>query len=338
MGVLSRRRSCLLAVTLIFVCCAGIIAQNRGNSSVSGFVFDPDQRPVSEITVELMNEFNSILARIRTDGSGRFYFPGLGQGRFAIRVRPFGTGFIEQTVEIEIAGIGARGQAIADNVQKDIHLRLRRSATSIPFRNAVIFAQEVPKEAEALYKDAVSDLDGNRPQTGVISLEKAVAAFPTYFAALQRLGSVRLGEQRFEEAAAIFTRAIAVNDRSFDCWYGLAYANYSLRMYKEAGLAAEKAVFMKPASVEANLLLGMTQRSLKDLPAAEKTLKKAAKLSEGSSPDVHWQLALLYGKDMNRFSDAAKELEQFLDLSPDAPNKEEIKKLIKQFKDKAKAG
>jgi Flp pilus assembly protein TadD len=326
----------LLAPSLLIgISAASAIAQTRG-STISGYVFDPSQRAVSDITVELRNEYNSAVTRLRTDSSGRYYFTGVAHGRYNIRVLPFGTNFMETSVEVEITGIGMRGQAIADNVQKDVYLRLRKSASSTPFINAVIYAQEVPREAQVLYNDAVVDLGRERPQTGVESLERAITIFPTYFAALQRLGAVWLAQGKFEEAAQLFGRALAVNDKSFDCWYGLAYANFSLKKYKDSAVASEKAVLLKPESLEATLLYGMTQRILKDFANAEKTLKKAVKLAEGTSPDVHWQLALLYGKDQTRYAEAAKELEQYLALSPDAPNKEDVKKLIKTFRDKAK--
>jgi len=309
------------------------LAQNR--SSISGFVFGPDRRPVSQIIVELRSEFSTI-GRVRTDGSGRFYFHGLSQGRFTIRVMPLGTALEERSEEVEIAGIGVRGRPVPENVQKDIYLRARRQAESTPFVNAVVYAQEVPKEAEALYKDAVQDLDSQRVQSGIESLEKAVATFPEYFMALQRLGIVRLQQERYDDAAAIFTKALAVNDRCFDCWYGVGYANFTTRKFPEAITASENAIKLKADSVEANLLLGMAHRLNKDFPKAETAMKAAAKHSDGTSAEVHWNLALLYGKDMNKFAEAAKELEAFLKLFPDAPNKEDIKKLIKQFKDKAK--
>jgi len=89
--------------------------------------------------------------------------------------------------------------------------------------------------------------------------------------------------------------------------------------------------------MEAHLLLGMCLRMTKEFDRSELSLKQAAKIADGTSAEVHWQLALLYGKEMNRFADAAKELESYLKVAPEVPNKEEIKKLIKQFKDKAKA-
>ncbi len=250
---------------------------------------------------------------------------------------PLGTDFIEQSVEVEISGIGARGQALSDNVQKDIYLKVRKGAGNAPFKNEVVYAQEVPPEAQELYKNAIAELDRDKPDTGSAALEKAVAVFPSYFAALQRLGALRLVQNRFEEAIEAFTRAIAVNERSFDCWYGLAYASYAVRNYAEATSAAEKALVLRADSVEALLLLGMSQRLTKNVEGAEKNLKKALKLSGGTSADTHWQLALLYGKDLARYADAAKELEQFLTLSPDAPNKEDIRKLIKRFREKARS-
>jgi tetratricopeptide (TPR) repeat protein len=321
---------------LLFLLLAGdASAQGATNrSSISGFVFGPNRQPVGQVIVELRGEFSTI-GRTRTDGSGRFYFPGLPQGRYTIRVLPLGTPLEEKSEDVEIAGLGARGRPLSDNIQQDVYLRPRRDAGATPFQNAVVYAQEVPKEAEALYKRAEEDLNSQRVQSGIVNLEKAVDTFPTYFLALQRLGIIRLQQERYEEAAGVFVKALAINDRCFDCWYGIAYANYAVRRFPESVGASEKAIALKGDSVEANLLLGMAHRLNKNFPKAEQAMKIAAKNSEGNSADVHWNLALLYGKDMNKFAEAAKELEAFLKLSPDAPNKEDIKKLIKQFKDKA---
>jgi tetratricopeptide (TPR) repeat protein len=324
--------SILSSLFLLFSLTNSFGQQNR--STISGFVFDDARRPISQVIVELKGEF-STLGRVKTDGSGRFYFGGLAQGRYTVRVMPLGTGLSEQSEEIEIAGMGVRGQLLAENVQKDVYLKPRRTAATVPFQNAVVFAQEVPREAEDYYKKAIEDLDSQRTLAGIENLEKAVASFPQYFMALQRLGLVRLTQNRFNEAADIFTRAAAVNDRCFDCWYGLSFAKYSVRNLPESVTASEKAVALKQDSVEANLLLGMSYRLTRDFVKAEKSMRRAAKMSGGDNSDVHWNLALLYGKDMERFSDAANELELYLKAAPDVPNKNEINKLIKQFKNKS---
>ncbi len=325
-----------------FVVFAGVLLSAQlayaqgGRSSISGYVFDPSKRPVGQVVVELKNEF-SIVARITTDGSGRFYFTGLGHGRYTIIAKPLGTNLMQQSVEIELAGMGSRGQAIPDNQQKDIYLRQRPGADAVPFQNVVVFAQDVPKEAEDQYKRGMDDLASQRIPSGIQAIERAVAIFPDYFMALQQLGIVRLTQEQFDDAIEMFGKALAVNEKCFDCWYGVAYAKYSLSQFEDAAKASVRAAGLRPDSVEAGLLAGMAYRSLKDAAKAEQYLKAAAKAANGSSADVHWQLALLYGRDGDRYGEAAKELEAFLKASPDAPNKEDIKKLIKQFKDKAKA-
>ena len=50
---------------------------------------------------------------------------------------------------------------------------------------------------------------------------------------------------------------------------------------------------------------------------------------------VNWELALLYGRDMKRYADAAKELKLFLKESPDAKDAAAIKKLIDEYEAKA---
>jgi tetratricopeptide (TPR) repeat protein len=263
----------------------------------------------------------------------------LNQGRYTVRVRPIGTDLVEQSAEVELTGTGVRGQPLSDTIQKDFYLKPRKNTGIVPFKNAVIYAQDVPKDAEKLFKEGAADIGSGRIESGAESLGKAIAIFPTYFSALQQLGAVRLSQGKFDEAIGLFKRALAVNDRGFDSWYGLGFANYSTRRFPEAAAASEKAVFLQADSLEANLLYGMCSRIVKDFPNAEKALKRAAKLAEVPSADVHWQLALLYGKDMTRFAEAAKELERYLELIPDAPDKqkEDVKKLIKQFKERARS-
>ena len=322
---------------VLFVAAPMIVSAQPNRSSISGFVFDKGRNPIANIYVELRSEYSTV-GRVRTDGSGKFYFPGLPQGRFEIIVRPFGTDFEEQSVEVEIAGIGVRGQALADHVQRDIYLRPRKGASAPMGRASVVYAQQVPAQAESLYKSAVSDIESQRLDEGIAGLEKAIEAFPTYFAALERLGRAYLDKKRYDDATSMFDRAIKVNSRCYDCWFSIAQAKYAERKFTEAIEAGEKAQAEGAEYTETKLLVGTAYRLTKNFEKAEEALKAANKSADGRSSDAHWQLALLYGKDQQRYAEAAKELEAYLKLEPEATNKNEIKNLIKQFKDKAKAG
>ncbi|HVQ39799.1 MAG TPA: tetratricopeptide repeat protein [Pyrinomonadaceae bacterium] len=321
----------LIGALLVPLFVIQVQAQSTPRSTASGFVFDPYRRPVPDIRVELMNEVNSVLQRTRTDGSGRFFFSNLSSGRFIIRVLSVGTDFEEQTQDIEIAGIGAFGRQLTDNVQKDIHLRFRKENASVGA--GAIFVQDVPDEAKFLFEGAVSDLQANRTQAATDRLESALKVFPTYYSALEKLGLIYIGQEKFENAREVFTKAVAVNSRSFNGWYGLSYANFVLKHAAAAVEAAQKAVSLNSQSADAQLFYGLSLRQAKRYEEAEKSLRQADKLFKGQSPDVHWNLALLYAHNLKRYNDAATELELYLTITPDHPNAENIRKLIKQYRE-----
>ena len=302
-------------------------------STISGFVFDPERRPLGEIKVELLNDVNNVVQRTKTTGSGRFFFRAVSQGRFQIRVLPLGTNYEEQTQEVELYGIGASGRPIADNIQKDFYLRLRKPSSSSSTGNGAIFVQEIPEEAKTIYQKALSDLESNRVEAGVEGLEKALKLFPTYYLALEKLGLVYTTQEKYDKALDVFGKAVEVHSRSFNGWYGLSYAHYALKQSEAAVEAAQKAVSLNSNSEDALLFLGLSLRQAKRYEEAEKPLKQADKITKGASPDVHWNLALLYAHNLNRYKDAANELELYLRTSPGTPHADNIKKLIKKYRE-----
>ena len=326
------RRNSLIAALFVSVLLISIFAlQARGQvpstgNTITGFVFDPQRRPIAQVYVELIDDVNSVLQRMRTDGSGRFVFRGVSHGRFQVRVLALGTIYEDQTQEVETSGRPSR-----DTVQKDFYLRLRKSGpVSAP---GTIFAQEIPEEAKTIYQRAVADLDRSRLEDGVAGLESALKIFPDYYLALERLGLIYLTQQKYEKAVGVFGKAVVVNPRSFNGWYGLSISHYALKRSDAAVEAAQKAVTLNSNSADALLALGVSLRQAKRYEEAEKPLKQADKITKGLSPDVHWHLALLYAKNLNRFSDAANELELYLKTTPDTSQTENIRKLIKQYRE-----
>ena len=310
------------------------VRQNR--NTINGFVFDSQRRPVAQVYIELQNDVYSTLARTKTDGSGRFSFGGLSAGRFYIRILPYGTNFEEQTQEVEIVNFIAPGRSVSENVQRDFYLRVRRNEVDSKAVTGVVFVQDVPEQARKSYQKAVAQLDDKKIEAGITELKNALKLFPDYYQALERLGNEFIKQQKYQDAQEVFKKAVAVNTRSYSGWYGLGYASYALNLSGTAVEAAEKAVSLNPNSIEALLLLGISQRQAKLYDKAEKSLKQADKSAKGKSADVHWNLALLYAHNLNRFREAADELELFLKAEPNAENVEAIKKLIKQFREKTR--
>lgn len=306
-----------------------IYAQN-GNR-IGGNVFGADRRPLDNINVELLNDYNSTIARTRTNGSGRFIFNGLSSGRFIIVVQPFGTEYEEQRQEVEIQNLNVGGRTFGvANEQRDFYLKLRKNAR--PLINEVVFAQEVPADAKKLYEKAVAALDDKKQKEGFEALKSALEIFPKYFAALERLGREYVQLGHFEAAQILLAIAVDVNPRSYRSWYGLAYAQYSQKLLKDSLNSINKAIELNPTSYDGLLLYGVILRQLGKFEDAEKQLIKSKE--SYATPEVHLQLGILYANHMKRYKDAVKELKAYLKLSPDAKNAADVKKTIKELETK----
>jgi tetratricopeptide (TPR) repeat protein len=198
--------------------------------------------------------------------------------------------------------------------------------------------QEVPVEAEKLYKKALSDLDAKRQPEGLAGLRAAIQIFPRYYYALERLGSeyIKLGTPEAMEAAAILLdSATQVNPRGFKSWYGLAYAHYVLGNVANSSAAIQKALEINATSPDALLLNGVLLRNAKKYGEAEKQLVKARDIAKNTLPRIHKELGLLYGKYMDKYPDAVKELKMYLKSVPEAKDAEELKKLITEYESKS---
>jgi tetratricopeptide (TPR) repeat protein len=325
----------LLNIIIVFCFTNTVKAQisSANRSSVSGYVFDTKRNPISQLPVELLNDLDTVVQRTKTDGSGRFFFRGLSGGRYSVRVITSGINLEAETQDIVISDLGALGRQTADNVQADFYLHARKTNGVQGNDNGVLFAQDIPSKAKEIYDQAVSDIDKRQNEAAIQKLQTAIKIFPDYYAAIEKLGLEYINRKKLSDAQNLFVRAVKINARSFTSWYGLCYANFYLQNSSEAIKAGKQAITLSP-NVDVLLLVGLAQRQIKDYTEAEKTLLQAKRLGGEQSADVNWNLALLYAHNLNRYKDAANELELFLKARPNNPDEENIKKLIKQFRQK----
>ncbi|MBX7171368.1 MAG: carboxypeptidase regulatory-like domain-containing protein [Pyrinomonadaceae bacterium] len=309
----------------------------QGNNAISGFVFGLENKPVPSVTVELQDDLNRMISRTETNGAGRYNFSGLGRGRYNVKVFPIGTGYQEQLREVEITGIGMSGSGGAETVQQNFNLQLKPNSTAVAnLKNNVVFAQDVPKEAQKIYEKAIDDLKDKKREAGIAELKQSLEIFPTYYLALERLAKEFIEQQDYKNALETANKCVGVNDKSYECWYVIGYSDYKFKNSEEAAQALEKAVLILPNSVNAYFLLGVNQRQIGKFEAAEASLLKAKKLTATPISDIHWHLALLYTNNLKKYKEAIQELELFLKAKPDFDETEKVQNLIQRLKEKLK--
>lgn len=324
---------CLCALVTLFA-----LPQMISASTISGYVYAESSRlGLVDVDVELENDIQTI-ARTKTDGSGRYTFPGLGDGRYTVKVMPFRYDYADQGATVEIQTFGVRGAGIGNTlITHDFYLLPRRGTLS-EGEMGVVFAQDVPENARRLYETAVVDLSRNRKTEGIQGLREAVKAFDKYYAAIHRLGMEMFAKGQYAEAAQLFMTAASINEKSVTSLYYTGFSLFHLGKdyHKAALVATESALTLAPSSVQVLYLLGRIERSLNNFENAEKHLLLAKKNAKSTVPEIHRELAQLYGNDLKKYQMAADELELYLKASKaDAEEQKKVKKVITDLRAKA---
>lgn len=315
----------------IFLC-----AQTVSASSISGTIYDNRNNSLPDVDIELLDDLYRLITRTRTESTGRYEFGGIGDGRYTVRVLPFRYDFLDQSQLVEINTSTIRGAGQGNTLEiRDFYLQPRKGSLE-EAEAKVVFAQSVPKEAEKVYKEALEDFSKKRRGEAVIKLQEAVKLFPDYFLALNRLGKEYVLQEKYGEAYQVLMKAVELNSKSPVSFYFLGYALYKLNYNKAALIALNQAYILSPSSVSLLVTLGTVERLEKKYADSEKHLLQAKKLSRVIMPEIHFELARLYGENLKKYDEAADELEAFLKLRPDAQDAVKIKELIKKFREKAK--
>src|SRR6185503_1571566 len=302
------------------------------SNSISGHVSNDQHTPLADIRVELLDQLDSVIRTVKTDGSGLFVFRKLSDGTFQVRVQTAGTNYISQTKRVDLArphGFGAAFEELDFILTTD-------SKTNSTAKPGVVFVQEVPEPARKQYQKGTELLEkSNKRQEAFAALKSAIDIFPQYFDALEMLGTEQVKDAQYESAIPLLTKALEVNSRAYASCFALGVAQYNLKQLQPAIESFRRAVLLNEKSINANLWLGIALRQTSRPDEAEAYLRRADVLAESKLPDAHWQLALLFNQ-LKRYTEAADELEKFLKVQPDARDAELIKKLIQRLREQSR--
>jgi tetratricopeptide (TPR) repeat protein len=327
----------LFISTVAILCtCGSVIAQ--ANNSISGFVFSSKRNPIANVSVELLDEFHRLISRVKTQDSGRYIFSRVPQGRYFVMVSSLSSEYEESTKEIEIVNItrqsgSTTAVSASENVQLDFYLRNKRTLNPTTSNN-VVFAQEIPQEAQKHYKNGLDKLKENKQKEGMEEILKAIAIFPQYYLALEKLSQEFIKQGNYKISFDFANKAVEVNPKSYESWYAIGYSAYQLKKFEEAVKALNIAISLNQSSVNALFLIGVNLRQVGKFLEAKENLIKAKKVADKPIPEIHWQLALLYTNDLKKYSLAADELELFLKATKNYQETEKVKKLIKTLRTK----
>ena len=334
----TKKRLLIFIVWLVVLTAPETLQAQNNRNSISGVVTDSTRNTIPDLWIELLNEVDSVIYRIRTDATGRYIFRNLSFGTFQVRIVTSGTNYVSQTVRVSLYPATMQGTG-SHYEQQDFILRTASENKGGSTTKArTVFAQDVPDAARKLFELAVVRLDSNDAETGIAKLKEALAIFPGYYLALERLGIEYLKAKNHEQAGTTLKKAVDINPNGAPSLYALGVVQYQTKQWDAAVEVLQRSIILEPESSNAafiNMYLGLALLKTDKAAKAEPYLKRAIETGgERIPPDIHMHLAEFYGKN-NRFKEAADELELFLKLVPDARDSAHIRNLITQLRAKS---
>jgi tetratricopeptide (TPR) repeat protein len=276
------------------------------------------------------------VATARTDAAGRFRFGRLVSGNYYVEVEPDATNYERKTERVEIRPFNARrGSPSGEVFRIELILKVKSPPRDARFENKVVFYQPVPETAKKEYTTALKALEKNSFDDASSSLKRAIELFPDYYDALELLGTELVRRKQYNEAVPLLSHAAEINKSGWRAFYSLGIAQAELNQRFDSLQALKRAAELNPNSANVHMRLGMELAKAEETRAdAIASLKRVSQIAGNSIPQVYWYLGALYNK-AGQWREAADAFESFLKADPQAGERDKIKQIIKQLREKA---
>lgn len=263
-----------------------------------------------------------------TTAEGRFIFKSLREGDYLV-----------ETMETDLFEATSTKVSLYPPIRTAPTPNLVMLLVDVPLKSAkkqtlgVITADvdlNVPKDAQKHYRAGMKALESADSQRAVEELQKAIAAYPKYYAARLALGRELRLQKKFDEAANVLESLpqIAPGRAEPRIEYGIVLLN--LKRRPEAARELNEAIRLEEASWAAHLYLGWAVLE-NDEKTASKHFKRALELDEQKAARAHIALGQIANNEGRR-EEALKHLVAYLTLAPNASDAEAVRKLAESLR------
>lgn len=269
------------------------------------------------------------LMTLSPDGNGEFRIMNLRDGIYHVDVIGDPKIFEPFTQEVEIS----RGR----QVTLAVYLREKNITVThvkAPNGNVVSAAeldQNVPAGAKKEYQQAVKLIAKGDADAAIRRLLNAIASYPAYLAARERLGAEYHKLKRFTEAAEQFQIVIKMNPHAFNSQLHLGIMLVEGKNYPEAISHLKAAISTNGSHPNAHLYFGIALLGTDQLPDAYGELSKALILGGSEYSVAHYYMAFIHSK-RGEPNEAAGELKLYLESSPSGELADHARMLLDKLK------
>jgi tetratricopeptide (TPR) repeat protein len=310
---------------------------------IKGKVRATDGTAVNNATVELRNSSGAVVGQGFTRNEGDFAFSGLRPGEYEVQVTMSGYDAALQMVGLRDS---MRLNAPTDVVSEvaTIEVVLRRRPEPVLGPPGTSFAQDVPKIARETYLKGIAKVRDGKSDEAIALLRQATVEFSDYFDAHLALGFefYKLGNDG--EALESLERARQINDKGAVVYYTFGLIMVRQQKFRAAEYAFGKSAELNDGHINShfNHAVALIEVALRakdqteaetSLASADHELDRAWDLSGKRLNTVYLQRARVHEERGDKEA-AARSLESYLKVEPDAKNAPMIKEAISKLRAK----
>ena len=186
-----------------------------------------------------------------------------------------------------------------------------------------------PSEADSFYYAGQVLAEMNRFDQAIENYKKALKVNPNYPRIFLSIGQASLLKGDFEGAKKAATEEKNRNPNLSDPYILMAEVDYALKQYADCGQEYSSAIKLRPQGADLYVKAARCYRQSNSIDIAQDMLSLAKQKENGYADIYREQGALFQIKGDN---EAALEAYQiYMELSPNAPDKEQIHKIIRDL-------
>ncbi|HEY6273287.1 MAG TPA: tetratricopeptide repeat protein [Terriglobales bacterium] len=292
----------------------------RRFTSISGSVRSADGQPIGNVRVELRDGgTGSIVTSAYTGVGGNFEFQQVPQGNYDV-VASEGAEQAEERVESNSMNSIVDLRLPSTHNNSNANDGMGKSSISVAqYRVPEAAREELRKAREASVKD-----ERDKAQQ---HLAKALDLAPNYADALTLRAIYKLDARDIDSAIEDLNRAIQNDANCAMAYMALGSAFNMQSKFDDALRTLERAESLAPDAWQAYFEMGRAYAGKNDFEAAVHSLDRAQALAPAEYPLIRLVRAnALLG--LNKYGDAAAELETYLNKNPNGPDAEQAQRML----------
>jgi tetratricopeptide (TPR) repeat protein len=299
-------------------------AINSTAGSIKGRVVMPDGSPVAQPIRVTLSVLRGDQSTIYTDSQGMFEIGDLTPGNYTLRAEED----MDRKLEArpEQVRVFSRSPTVITLYLKEKD-EGAKSAPASSVVSAAELEQKVPPDAAKEYERGTKAGRDGKTDEAVAHLRKAISIDPDYLRARNDLATFLLAGGQLDQAAEELRRAVQIDPKAFNPRLNLGIVLVQQRDFADAADSLEKALSLDASSPAAHLYAGLAHLGLDDSDRAEQELSTAYQLGGAKYALAQYHLGQLYMNKGER-ARALKAFETYLHDDPDAPNAEQVRRLI----------